>query len=57
MIKIFYGKSLDEIIEAVNGFEEATGQKVCQFRDFTIAHQYEPTEYGMIVAFKGPCGC
>lgn len=57
MIKVFYGKTLDEVIEAVNGFEDATGQKIQQFKDFEVPYANGTVEYGMIVAFRGPCGC
>ena len=56
MIKTFYGKTLEEVIEAVNGFEEATGQKIQQFKEFEVPLA-NTVEYGMIVAFRGPCGC
>lgn len=56
MIKVFYGETLDEVIEAVNGFENATGQKIQQFKDFEVPYANGITGYGMIVAFKGPCG-
>ncbi len=57
MIKTFYGETLEELMEAVNGFEDATGQKIQQFKDFEIPHTTGEIEYGMIVAFRGPCGC
>lgn len=57
MIKTFYGETLEEVIEAVNGFENATGQKIQQFEKFEVPYASGEVKYGMIVAFRGPCGC
>ena len=57
MIRVFYGKTLDEVIESINGFEDTTGQKIQQFKDFEVPKANGEVEYGIIVAFRGPCGC
>lgn len=54
MIKTFYGETLEEVIEAVNSFENATGQRIQQFKDFEVPYASGEVKYGMIVAFRGP---